>query len=300
MSTQYGVVTGEVIDVDDPQKEGRIKVRFPALPGRSEAFWAPIATMMSGTKRGSWFMPEKGDEVLVAFHDGQIDHPYILGFLWNGVDKPPHEKINHKVRRIQTVSGHTLDFDDNSDEEKIVLRSKGGHSVTLADAPSASVTVSTDAGHEVLLDDASGGHKVVITTAGGHSVALTDQPTPSVSVQTNGGHQVSLSDVAGSIVLKTADPGQEINLQNTPVPTVRIKAGTPPHEIVLGPAGITISTSTGPLTVNCMQATLNATSALLVNAPITTFSGMVIAPTVIASSVVSPVYTPGAGNLLGL
>ena len=120
-----GVVIGVVTDVDDREKRGRVKVEFPWLADRNQSPWARVATFMSGKERGSWFMPEVRDEVLVAFDQGDIDHPYIVGFLWNGVDKPPSQDITPKVRRLRTVSGHTIEFDDRSGQERILIQTQG-------------------------------------------------------------------------------------------------------------------------------------------------------------------------------
>jgi uncharacterized protein involved in type VI secretion and phage assembly len=49
--------------------------------------------------------------------------PYIIGYLWNGEDKPPREEPSQ--RTIQTVSGHVLEFDDTEGSEKISLLFKG-------------------------------------------------------------------------------------------------------------------------------------------------------------------------------
>jgi len=62
-----GVVTGNVTNNIDPNGQGRVQVSFPYLGGQNQSYWAPVATLMSGGKRGSWFMPEIGDEVLVSF-----------------------------------------------------------------------------------------------------------------------------------------------------------------------------------------------------------------------------------------
>ena len=52
--------------------------------------WAPIATLMSGKERGRvYFMPELDDEVLSRSSTATFDHPYVVGFLWNGADLPP-------------------------------------------------------------------------------------------------------------------------------------------------------------------------------------------------------------------
>jgi uncharacterized protein involved in type VI secretion and phage assembly len=130
MSRINGVVVGEVKSLDDPQNEGRVQVDFSWMPGKNRSFWAPVATLMAGDKRGSWFMPEIGDEVLVAFDQGDVQHPYIIGFLWNGQDKPPRTDLAQ--RTIQTVSGHFLEFDDTDGGESISMKWKGGDpSITM-------------------------------------------------------------------------------------------------------------------------------------------------------------------------
>jgi phage baseplate assembly protein gpV len=290
VSRQYGVVVGTVTDVDDPQKEGRIKVTYPFLPGKNESFWAPMATFMSGKARGSFFLPEEGDEVVVGFDHGDVDHPYVLGFVWNGADKPPEDDIDQHVRRLRTVSGHTLDFDDRDNKQKVQLVSQGGHKLTLSDAPQKNVKVETKGGHSAELDD--DGKQIVLKSNGGHSVTLADGPPGSMTLQTSGGQKIELDDTPASISVQTS-AGQKVTLSTAP-PSISIQST--PHQITLGPAGVSIQTA-GPLTVQGTQMTLTA-SALVVSAPITTFAGTVIIPTLIASSVVSPLYTPGGGNIL--
>ena len=102
---------------------------------------------MSGGDRGSWFMPEVGDEVLVAFEHGDANFPFVIGYLWNGVDRPP-SKGGPEVRRLKTVAGHVLEFHDEKGSRKILIQTAGGQRVELDDAAS-SVTVETS-GHERL------------------------------------------------------------------------------------------------------------------------------------------------------
>ncbi len=85
----YGVAAGIVTNNQDPDGLGRVRIRFPWLSDDNETDWARIATMMAGSGRGSFFLPEVGDEVLVAFEHGDINHPFVIGMLWNGVDTPP-------------------------------------------------------------------------------------------------------------------------------------------------------------------------------------------------------------------
>ena len=87
------------------ERQGRIQLQFPWLSEVHRSAWAPVAAPMAGKKRGAFFMPELDDEVLVAFEHGDFDHPFIIGFLWNGVDTPP--ETNQKNRVIKTPGGHT-------------------------------------------------------------------------------------------------------------------------------------------------------------------------------------------------
>lgn len=126
-----GVVTGVVIDLNDPEGLGRVKLEYPWMAEDSpESNWARIAFPMAGAAYGAQFMPEVGDEVLVAFDQGNLRFPYVVGFLWNGENPPIREEP--AKRTIQTVSGHVLEFDDTDGQEKISIKWKGGDpSITL-------------------------------------------------------------------------------------------------------------------------------------------------------------------------
>jgi phage baseplate assembly protein gpV len=117
----YAIVTQ---NKDEELALGRIKVRFPWMPGGGEdqAHWAQLAVPMAGAEFGTWTIPEVDDTVLVAFISGDIRHPVVLGGIWNSVDKPPEVNENGKndFRFIQSRSGHRLLFDD-SDKTKTVL-----------------------------------------------------------------------------------------------------------------------------------------------------------------------------------
>ena len=135
MSKTQGVVTGKVTSVKDPDNQGRVQLSFPYLGGQNQSTWAPVATMMSGGKSGSWFMPEVGDEVLVAFNQDNVEHPFILGFLWNGEDKPP--ETDHRIRTIVTPGGHSLRFDDTDGAKKVIVKSSSDLTITLDDTASS-------------------------------------------------------------------------------------------------------------------------------------------------------------------
>lgn len=134
MANINGVVVGTVSGLDDPRNEGRIQVDLPWAPGRSRSFWAPVASIMAGPKRGAWFLPELGDEALVAFDHTDVDTPYILGFLWNGQDLPPSEHI--RDRMIYSKNGHTIRFVDATPENgnmgALILEDGHGNVIALS------------------------------------------------------------------------------------------------------------------------------------------------------------------------
>ena len=134
MKENLGVVPAIVTSLDDPKKQGRIKLKFPKLASSLESAWAPVAAPLAGKERGVFFMPEEGDEVLVAFEDGSLNSPYIIGFLWNGVDTPP--ETDPKNRVIKTPGGHILRFEDG-EGKKVILQSSSGQTITLDDTESS-------------------------------------------------------------------------------------------------------------------------------------------------------------------
>jgi hypothetical protein len=127
-ANMYGVEIALVTNVKDPEKQGRVKVCFPRLPGKPESDWARVAQPSAGPGRGFYWLPEVNDEVLVAFERGQANKPFVIGALWNGKDKPMKDAYTDEntTRMIQTKSGHQIVFNDKSGEEKITIADKSG------------------------------------------------------------------------------------------------------------------------------------------------------------------------------
>lgn len=154
MKPVNGVVTGIVTAVG----AGKVKLKFPWLHESDgeerESNWARVAVAMAGNDRGTFLMPEVGDEVLVAFEKGSFDNPYVIGFLWNGQDPPPETDTQKRV--IKTKSGHTVTFNDNPGSEEIVIESQGGQKVELKDTPTGSITVETQMGNKIEFSDIGG------------------------------------------------------------------------------------------------------------------------------------------------
>jgi phage protein D len=122
----YGVVPAIVTGNNDPDKLGRVKLKFPWLSDDYESDWARMTQFGAGPHSGAVFLPEVNDEVLVAFEFGDIGRPFVIGALYNGKDKP---KLgdglfnNGKVKRRGVVSrrGHQLNFLDDPGKSGIAL-----------------------------------------------------------------------------------------------------------------------------------------------------------------------------------
>jgi type VI secretion system secreted protein VgrG len=109
-AVQVGLTTAEVVDNVDPAGLGRIKIRLKdgAQAKPQLDMFARYVTPFAGNERGIAFLPEIGDEVIVGWEEGDPEHPYIIGSVWNGADKSP----GPTPKRIVTKSGNAIVMDD--------------------------------------------------------------------------------------------------------------------------------------------------------------------------------------------
>ncbi len=142
-----GVAIGVVTNIKDPDNLGRVRVKFPWFSEDDESEWARVATLMAGKERGSVFLPEVDDEVLVAFEHGDMRRPFVIGALWNGVDVLPPEFANdgkNNIRLIKSRSGHIIKLDDTDGSEKIEVIDKTGKNSVVIDSKENTITITTD------------------------------------------------------------------------------------------------------------------------------------------------------------
>lgn len=138
-----GVAIAVVTNNTDPDGEARIKVKYPWRDIEDESYWARILTPMAGNEMGVYFLPEVGDEVLVAFKNGDIDHPVIIGSLWSKKMKPPETNTDGKNNRrlIKSRSGHFIILDDTQGKEKIEIIDKSDGNKIIIDTSSNTITI---------------------------------------------------------------------------------------------------------------------------------------------------------------
>jgi uncharacterized protein involved in type VI secretion and phage assembly len=125
------------------------------LHDETESTWARMSAPMAGDGRGFFFIPEVNDEVLIGFEHGNFNHPYVLGSLWNGVDRPPPEGDSavsggDVVKRVlKTRAGHIILLDDSRGAEKIEVIDHSGSNKVIIDSAANRITV--EAGMEIVM-----------------------------------------------------------------------------------------------------------------------------------------------------
>jgi uncharacterized protein involved in type VI secretion and phage assembly len=150
-----GVCTAIVIDNVDPDNIGRVKVRLGPSSGAGEQgaeTWARVATLMAGNNRGTWFIPDVKDEVLVAFEAGDMRRPYVIGSLWNSTNSPPETMDSDNTKKLlRSRSGVKITLDDRSGLERFLVETPGGQRLMLKDGAGA-VEITDCNGNSVKLE----------------------------------------------------------------------------------------------------------------------------------------------------
>lgn len=160
-SQNNGIVIGIVTDLEDPEKLGRVRVKFPHLSDQ-QSDWAYLVSPMAGPDRGLFLRPEVNDQVLVGFVLGDPKHPYILGSLWSNTDKPPADDGGGKDnnwRFIKSRSGHIIKLNDKKGSETIEIIDKDGERKVVIDSAKKKIQVTSDNG-DIEVKASSGSVKI--------------------------------------------------------------------------------------------------------------------------------------------
>lgn len=148
----FGLYPAIVTDIVDPDRLGRVEVKFPWL-GDDAALraWATLLTPYADDDQGFVVLPEVDTQVVVAFEAGELQRPYVVGACWNGREMMPVTPTRQNDRRvIRSRAGSLLEFDDR--------------------AGAAKVTVSMQSGHRLVLDD--GAQKVEVQHSNGSIISI--------------------------------------------------------------------------------------------------------------------------------
>ncbi|MDP4805354.1 MAG: VgrG-related protein [Candidatus Nanopelagicales bacterium] len=194
-SKLHGVYPGIVTDSEDPEQMGRVLLNFPWLDPLYVSNWARVVQDGASEGMGMQIIPEPTDEVLVAFGNGQLDSPYVLGGLYN-LERVPGVPWEEAIQGIPMIRGFTsrlgsqLLFMDDPETPGLVLNTTMGASTIIRLSPETGIEIITVEGQPILISSAS---DVTITSEGAVTVNA-------AAIAINGEGDVSIS-AAGALEL---------------------------------------------------------------------------------------------------
>lgn len=139
--TFFGLYPGIAENVQDPEARGRITVRLPWISDTYETRFAPVAQIYAGDGYGAVWLPEQGDQVVVAFMKGQLSRPVVLGSIYANVRQPPAGRSSSDDTKVfRTRGGHYLLMED-SQGQRIELVDLTGDNAVVIDSEANSINV---------------------------------------------------------------------------------------------------------------------------------------------------------------
>lgn len=119
----------------DPEQLGRVQVRYPFYSGDSAQMstqWARVCQPYASSENGVWWIPDVGDEVVVAFESSNVDHPIVVGSIYGPKNKPPasggsgdfNSDGKNNAKFIKSRAGNLLAFDDSASKPGVELMGK--------------------------------------------------------------------------------------------------------------------------------------------------------------------------------
>ena len=181
-----GVVTAVVTNSDDPDKNGRLKLKYPWMSDDAESDWARVVNIGNSPDAGLFMTHKVGDEVLVSFEHGDFNRPFVVGGLPSSTNSIP-----------AAATGA-------ADGEKHMIRlwqSHNGHYILMHDDTKDKMELATASGHTILMDDAN--KLLELTTAGGHKVTMDDQGKK-LEIVSSGGHKITLDDMSKKVIINSS------------------------------------------------------------------------------------------------
>jgi uncharacterized protein involved in type VI secretion and phage assembly len=153
----YGIVLGSVLEIGVEENQGKLRVEIPTRE-KDNSYWIPVVSGMAGKSWGVFLMPEIGDEVVIAFVDGNIHNPFIIGSTYKNNSQLPGDyadKDNYKKAFVTKGKSKVL-FSDAPDEQSIEVSTEKGHRFRLDDKK-----------NQMVLSDKDGKNSVVFSTENG-------------------------------------------------------------------------------------------------------------------------------------
>jgi type VI secretion system secreted protein VgrG len=176
--------TGEVVENNDPKGMGRVRVQFiwqKELSGNdAKTPWIRVASPQGGGSKGFYILPEKEDQVLVAFDHNNPERPFVLTGMYHGQAKPEHSHPENYKKVLKTKGGNEIMLDDEKGKESIKIKSPKD---IVINAVAGKITLTAKG--DIIVQSSSG--NVTISAPGSIKLAASDiilEGKKSVSIKT--------------------------------------------------------------------------------------------------------------------
>lgn len=181
-----GLQNGTVKKIDaDPDGQHRIQVNVPVIDPAGEGIWARMAHFYATKGKGSFFLPEVGDEVILGFLNEDPRFPVILGMLYSSKITPPYTAdAENKIKAIVTKNDLKIEFNDT--DKILTIKTPGGNEFVLSDKDK-SVTLKDQNGNKMEMNNSGitlNSAKDIVLKATGK---INLQATSGISAKASGG-----------------------------------------------------------------------------------------------------------------
>jgi phage protein D len=247
------VANALVTDVNDPLKQGRVRLRFPWLDDKYVSDWTRTV-QLGGLGGGGVFPMDVNDEVLVAFDRGALDHPFVIGGLYNGRDKPTvvgdvplHDTVRKKASR------HTISDRDGNRMDLLSQKTRSRKQGVRLVSGDKQLTINLDRTNTEITVDSKGS----VTITGSRSVSV------------EAGTDLSLS-ARRKVTIRSGGP---LDIQGRGLVSVKSLAGP----VSVDAMGALKFTSTGAATLNSATTQINSVTNVSIRAINISLLGLVTA-----------------------
>ncbi len=196
-TARMGVTLAIVTNINDPQKLDRVRCKF--ITKNEEALeldWAYVMTPFGGKECGFYFMPNVDDLVLVAFEDGDIRRPIIIGGLWGKLVESPLKLQDGKNETylIKTPNQSSIELADKKGEETITIKTPKERKVVLNDK-------------EKLIELSDGDNSISMN---GNSGEVKIKCKSKLTIEVGSGNTITIDGTGGTVKIAGA---QSVNIE---------------------------------------------------------------------------------------
>ena len=197
----------------DPAGENRILVTLPMMQNDNSGIWARLATFYATNEKGSFFIPEVDDEVVLGFLNSDPNYPVILGSLYSSENPPPYELTEENyTKALLTKEGCKIEFDD---EKKVInIETPGENKITISDEDKGITIVdenknSIKTNAEGITIKDSNGNEIVMSSSGIEIKSCSDlKLTATADVTVSG---INITNSASASMKSTGQASAELS-----------------------------------------------------------------------------------------